>query len=258
MNYKLTKYCVEIERSGVYVYLFNSVTGGIIKLEKDLYDSLRGKLFDNGIKFFSDLKRMNYVVPASKDEYKFLKYNEMLASNQLYNINCLSYVFAPTLSCNLKCVYCFETNSVEIQKPKKSTLQAIVEFIVVQVEKIKTIKNVNFNWFGGEPLLCYDELLEFGDMLRAALDSKHIKFSSRIITNGILLTKERVFQLKIHCNLESAQITIDGLHGFYCIRKRATQSQFESVIKNITEIKNDIDVWVRLNADKKIITNYIK
>lgn len=252
MDFKLSKYCLAVNKSEECIVLFNAITGGVIKLELEIYNTICEGTFSKNVPFFDKLKKELYIVPASRNEFKFLKYNEILTRQSVYNNN-LYYVIAPTLACNLHCGYCFENGKRNADKISKTIIERITEFIFEQAKKLKTISNVHVLWFGGEPMLCYKEILELGSIAKEKLKSLNVKLSSSMITNGILFDKSRMLRLKENCNLRSVQITLDGLSNTYCKRKQALPSDFEKVIQNIIEVCKDIEVQVRLNVDKNNI-----
>lgn len=252
MDFKLSKYCLAVIKSEESAVLFNAITGGIVKLEFEIYKKICEGTFSNNVPFFDKLKEGLYIVPASRNEFKFLRYNEIQTRQSVRN-NSLYYVIAPTLACNLHCGYCFENGKRNTGKINKAIIEKIAEFIFEQAKKLKSISNVHVLWFGGEPMLCYKEILELGSITKAKLKSLNIKLSSSMITNGILFDNSSMLKLKEICELRSVQITLDGLKNTYCKRKQASQNDFEKVIQNIIEVCEDIEVQVRLNADKNNI-----
>lgn len=252
MDFKLSKYCLAVNMSEESVVLFNAITGGIIKLELEIYNKICKGTFSNDVPFFDKLKKELYIVPSSRNEFKFLRYNEILTRQSVCNDG-LYYVIAPTLACNLHCSYCFENGQKNTEKINKAIIEKVAEFIFEQAKKLKSISNVHFLWFGGEPMLCYKEILELGSLAKAKLKSLNIKLSSGMITNGILFDKSKMLELKSNCELRSVQITLDGLKNTYCKRKQASPKDFEIVIQNIIEACKDIEVQVRLNVDKNNI-----
>ena len=248
MDFKLSKYCIIIDESENSVILYHSVTGGIINLEKNIYEKLCGTSCTPDVPHFETLKNQHYIVPEQQDEFRLLKLRELEERNK--STGALSYIIAPTTACNLSCDYCFENGFRNPYKMNSETISGIVDFIVGESRKAKNTRAVKVTWFGGEPLLCLDEILILGEQLKIRLTESDIKFTSGIVTNGILLTKEKVLKLKEKCNLYEAQITIDGLKEDYCRIKHATSQDYDHLLKNICDIYKDIKVNIRLNTNK--------
>lgn len=116
----------------------------------------------------------------------------------------------PTLDCNLRCWYCYETHC-------KGTMMspAVIEALKLLIDKKISdgrIKQFSISFFGGEPLLGWDNVVM--PLLRYGVErcSKHgVEFRSGFTTNGVLLTKNRLDDLtSIGLSNTSFQISIDG------------------------------------------------
>lgn len=99
-------------------------------------------------------------------------------------------------------------------------------------------------------MLAYDRIIELSKRVKLLCEERNILFTSTMITNGILLTKERAKELNEACNLEKVQITLDGTKEEYCRRKNATHKQFNAVLQNIMDCAQILKINVRLNCDK--------
>jgi radical SAM protein with 4Fe4S-binding SPASM domain len=107
-----------------------------------------------------------------------------------------------TQSCNLKCVYCFV-----IQQPKQMSYQVAKDTSDFFAKNAKeTNQEPSINFFGGEPLLRWDDIIvplttyirkEYGD-----------KFRLSLTTNGILLDEEKLEFMKT--NKIGFLFSIDG------------------------------------------------
>lgn len=90
-----------------------------------------------------------------------------------------------TQRCNLKCRYCFVK-----QQPKDMTLEVAKDSVDWLIKNCKEGQKPSINFFGGEPLLKYDDIIvplveEYGD-----------KVTWSITTNGLLLTQDRIDWMK--------------------------------------------------------------
>lgn len=252
MKYKLSQYILSFKnpKDKKEVILFNTLSGGIASLSNEEARKLRNKnLCFSELKGFEPLIEEGFLVPQERNEYKYIKHNEFLFQQDFYRDNYLSYVIAPTTACNLRCKYCFESCQDSKVSMSEETVNQIVKFIINDVERLNA-KRVSIVWFGGEPLLCFDKITKLGSDLKKHLENINVEFTSRIISNGILLTKTKVEELVKNCNLTTAQITLDGLEKEYCERKKASKENYKQVINNIVEMANLIDVNIRLNVDK--------
>lgn len=110
----------------------------------------------------------------------------------------------PTEGCNFRCPYCYEDHAPVSMRRK--TLDKILEYIIEQVPKYT---HVGIGWFGGEPTLCKDIILETSKMVQSLREIHTFKYNSSMTTNGYLLGIED-FQQYYHAGITSYQITLDG------------------------------------------------
>jgi len=110
--------------------------------------------------------------------------------------------------CNMRCKYCFAgTGSYDRERLLMSyeTGKRALDFLL---EKSGYIKNLEVDFFGGEPLLNFDtvkKLVEYGRMREKEL-GKNIRFT--ITTNGTLLDDDAIDF--INKNMSNAVLSIDG------------------------------------------------
>lgn len=246
-TYKCSKYNILIEETDSGVTLWNSYNGSIIQLEKEIYTEIIKGNINNKFKNFNELLNNGFIVSEFSNEYEVIKEAEKNIINKANEH--LSIVIAPSLKCNFKCVYCFE-----LQKEKEiimnlSTVDKIVKFIFGCCIESK-IKTLSITWFGGEPMLCYDLILNFSKKLKALTNTLSINFYTRIITNGSLLSIERVLNLKENANLKFLQITLDGTEKIYTKKKGTNSKIYNKVINNICDLCSYVNIRIRLNADR--------
>lgn len=128
--------------------------------------------------------------------------------------------------------------------------QDIIGFIIRQIKLLKNIKNVRVTWFGGEPLLSYDIIVSFSNVLKAKLRDLNVNYQSNMITNGLLLTKDKIECLVKQCNLKYVQITLDGFKETYSKLKQTPEESFNIVVSNIINASFFAKVTIRLNTNK--------
>lgn len=110
--------------------------------------------------------------------------------------------------CNLKCNYCFASqgdfNGEKLLMPLEVGKKAI-DFIV---EQSKNRKNLEIDFFGGEPLMNFDVVKELVAYARS-LEKEHNKaFKFTITTNGMLLNDANMAY--IDANMDNVVLSLDG------------------------------------------------
>ncbi|NIM16099.1 MAG: radical SAM protein [Candidatus Aminicenantes bacterium] len=250
--YKSSKYNHFFEQNG-FILAYNAYTNCFAEVTPEKYKIIKAILKDPGKfqyktveerKLKDDLTKGGFLVPEELDEFELLKLQNRLGRFQQIS---LGLTIAPTVACNFRCTYCFESHQKE--RMTKEVETALVKFVD---EKLKIVKSLNITWFGGEPLMALDVIERLAKSFKELCETHHVDFPpASIITNGYLLTKKRAEILK-QSNVASAQITIDGPSRIHDRRRKLANGKgtFARIIKNIKESMNIIGIMVRVNLDK--------
>ncbi|MBF0205833.1 MAG: SPASM domain-containing protein [Oligoflexia bacterium] len=239
------------------VLLFNSSScafGVMDKKAQMLYDKI-DEITDISTLDEEDQKNLNvlaqngFFVPHDTDEFKLLN---IIGNVKRHSTSGLNITLAPTTDCNMACPYCYEKNTKRRMGPE--IIAAVVNFIKSYCENNRPT-TVTLIWYGGEPLLELDTIQTVSEQVVQLCQEKNIDYNSSIVTNGVLLTRETAIILKEKCKITSAQITVDGLESVHNRRRilRSGADSFNSIINNIENIKDVIEVTIRVNVDKKNI-----
>lgn len=249
--YKNSVYNILINKKGNTYLIFNSSSGSLCELEKEEYDALFNleSISPDSIDCFDQLLAQDLIVPKELDEVAKVLWLETAG---LYNTNPVEvkYALAPTLDCNLHCRYCFEHDDVKIPM-REMNIDKILEYIKNQAEQNEGLKRISISWFGGEPLLRFDDIVEFSQRIIEFCNGRNIEYSAYMITNGLLFTQNIIDTLKKDCNLSGVQITVDGTEYFYSNYKGTTIDKYEKVLENIELCSNNFETTVRLNCSKE-------
>lgn len=234
---------------------FNSMTCALAEVEDDFLNMLDKieninykDLNDKQKELFNNMKDGGYIVEDESYEIKELKFRNFTSR---YQAGVLGLTIAPTLNCNFKCVYCYET-------PKNVTMTQDIQDCIIDVvmKQISTIKELDITWYGGEPLLCKDIIYNLSEKLIAICNENKIKYSAYMITNGYLLDDETIENYKKY-KITGAQLTVDGpkdVHNSRRILKSGKDDNFDRVISAIKRLKeNNLQPSVRINIDKSNI-----
>jgi len=180
------------------------------------------------------------LADAEFDELSFLQneYKKMQDER-------LTITIMPTEKCNLRCVYCYESfdNSELSEKDYELIFQEI------QNKVAGGVKRVDISWFGGEPLLKVDSIIDFNERLIQYANENDVEYGMGITTNGVLLDAI-TFEKLCESGLYSYQITLDGFaHDSQRIFTNKKGS-FDIVYRNIIQmLETDLDfhLAVRVN-----------
>lgn len=248
MKFNYSYYNNVLKEDDDFVYLYNSYSGALCKLEKEIHNLILNNVLDDNDKceYFDTLFAQGLIKPIGLNEYNKIVLTERttVLTNQSGSI---SYVIAPTLACNLNCDYCFEGEYRTNKIISDEKLIAVADYILKRTSP--DIQEIRVGWFGGEPLVAFNQIVKFSEYLIPKLKEKNINYYSSMISNGVLLTKERAKILAEKCSLKKVQLTIDGTKEIYCARKRATAKQFDDLFENIKAALEFLKISIRLNCD---------
>ena len=230
-------------------YLYNTYSGALGKFTKTIYDEIfSGNVYGIPEDVRQKMIREGFLVPSKVCEINKIKYNELESVYSKGDI--LSFVIAPTLKCNFCCRYCFEKGRRQDFQFEEADL---CRFVFAQIRKFKP-KKLIISWFGGEPMLEFAKIVRLSEIIMNFCDKYNILYEAKMISNGSLLTEERIVELVDKCSLKNIQITLDGNKETYCKQKGVKEDVFERVINNIVKASSHIKINIRLNCDFK---NYI-
>lgn len=241
----------------------NGISNKMILLKNDEYERLFNCdiniLIENFPTIIKVFKKWNFFIEDSEDEINLIKYKN---TEVLFVKKALWLTINPTLNCNMKCWYC-STDAYNAEYDKACYIDSelkngIIKFIRNQITNYKA-SSVHLDWFGGEPLLYFNEVV-YEISKKALLYSKKYKvpFSNHITTNGYLINKEMIERFK-EIQLRSFQISVDGDRSKHNkVKKVNGKSSFDIVIKNlkllISEFE-DISIVLRINYDDNTLKN---
>lgn len=162
----------------------------------------------------------------------------------LFSDRILELTILPTEQCNFRCIYCYEDFSSGYMK------QWIIDSIKKLLKKrASELDHLRIGWFGGEPLLAKDIILEISSYaMFLAKEYENLFFDSGMSTNGYLLTCNLAKQL-ITNGVKEFQISLDGPDFYHdSVRlRRDGKGTFKRIWNNLVELKNsDLDFKVNL------------
>ena len=158
----------------------------------------------------------------------------------------IGLTICPTMGCNFDCPYCFEDHVARKMTPE---VQDDVVALAGRMLDASGGSHINVTWFGGEPLLACDVIESLSERLISLAEERGGTYSAGIITNGYLLTQERVDMLS-RFKVESSQVTIDGMGATHDATRRLANGgpTFERIVGNLRRCKIPFRVNIRHNV----------
>ena len=150
---------------------------------------------------------------------------------QALNTERCKLILFPTEKCNFRCLYCYEDHVGE--KMSSDTISSIKKFLV---KKIPLLKLFELEWFGGEPLLAKDIVIDITNFAQNLCNQYGVKFVSVMTTNGYLLDIDTFEQL-VSLGIRSFQITFDGEkenhNKFRLLANKSSSGSFDKIWNNL-------------------------
>lgn len=250
----LTRYLVELEgdlidRPG-RTFILLTRSGRVLDLPTDLLRRLQsseypssctqGRLIDAGL----------IVQQGGDDEVDQLidENSEAIdSSDELY------FVVQPSSFCQFDCGYCGQVHSKT--KMSRELSNRIVEWIESKLE-LRQYHVVTVGWFGGEPMAAFTQICDLGKRIKTLCASRGIAFRSKIVTNGLNATHERICSLIKACNLFKLEVTIDGPAEVHNARRSPNLKidTYERIIQNLSSLHSispELEIVIRCNVDRQ-------
>jgi uncharacterized protein len=166
----------------------------------------------------------------SNDAFSLERTKRVLSSNRL-----LSLTILPTENCNFRCTYCYEDFAVG--RMKKEVVDGIKSLLMKRCQQLDL---VSIEWFGGEPLVAKDIVLDISQFMMAmTFASPRLRYSSSMTTNAYLLNLETATNLS-NAGVRSYQISLDGpkdIHDRSRLRADGA-STFDRIWTNLLAIRD--------------------
>ena len=250
---KLSRYNFLKEFDGVKVF-FNAGTCALAVVDENflrVVDDVKNNRYDESkydARLIADMKASGCLVEDDVDELARLEFFRNVSK---YDMTSFGLTIAPTLDCNFRCKYCFETHPKGVMSAE--TQAALVKFVD---NRLETAKSFSVTWYGGEPLLAKEIIYSLSEKFLEICAAKNVDYDAFIITNASLMDDADVEKFKRY-KIHGAQITIDGPREVHDARRRNVtgESTFDKLIDRTNALlSNDLDVIVRINIDKDNIS----
>lgn len=241
---------VETQANGA-ILLFNTFSTALCWITRESQRFLNETQYETNELSVDDKKTieqflaMGFIVNRDVDELKHLELRQNLTR---YGNRNLLLTIGPTMNCNMRCPYCFE--SEQHQTMTSETAEKLIGFIKDYIEA-KKIESANIVWYGGEPLLALEQINQISKEVISFCEKRNTSYSARIVTNGYCLDRNNAELLK-SLKVEYAQITIDGLEKTHNARRKLKNGgeSFWPIVRNIEDIKDILRIVIRVNVDK--------
>lgn len=253
---KKSKFNVFIQYKGYYIG-YNTLYETVILLVEKLYLLVKDNIENE---YLSEIGLIHPQLKQELIDKKFYIENDIdelsIISKTISKTNNDSSIFEvvinPTINCNFNCWYCYEDHK-DKSKIEQNDIRNIISLINNKIYNDNKVQLIKLQWFGGEPLLHYKDVMKpiLTEVNKAIKETNKNLFSG-ITTNGFLINKEMLDFLWLN-NHKFFQITLDGNRDRHnSIRYLYKGSNtYDKIIKNIILcIEKGFRVSLRLNLSE--------
>lgn len=173
------------------------------------------------------------ILVADRDQERADVLDYVALLNRLSTVVTASII--PGLSCNFSCIYCYEGSQKGSHKMSGAVAEQAVDFLKKRFLQAANTKMV-LDFYGGEPLLYPELITYFASRLKPFVEERGGVFEITLVSNGSLLTRQRVAELLPH-GLASVKITMDGPPETHNRFRpfRTGKPSFDAVLANMKE-----------------------
>ncbi|MDR0268157.1 radical SAM/SPASM domain-containing protein [Paenibacillus sp.] len=254
MKVVVTRY-VFIHKMKDRYLLLNSLTGAVDIVEERMIDAIREirdghphSLSHTEVAF---LMERGYLYRELSDEEAVVNRLVEWSANHAREHSPITFIFCPTMACNLRCPYCFEPHKMH-ENSQVMTLEQ-VDFAFAAMDSIREqradLPRASFNLFGGEPLLPTSKHVVERIMLKA--EDRGLVGS--VTTNGTFIDEYIDILFPYRQNL-IFQITIDGTKEMHDKRRITAggKGTFDKITQNITlYLEKGFTIEIRMNLNEE-------
>ncbi|MDR0294951.1 MAG: radical SAM protein [Prevotellaceae bacterium] len=192
-------------------------------------------LVKNDIDEIAEIKKTVYTIDENKKKYEL-------------TVN-------PTMNCNFKCWYCYETH-VKQSKMNADIINRVHK-LILKIGQNEELEEVNLSFFGGEPLLFFQKnVIPVIDEFVLIMNKFNKQFGIGFSTNGYLINDRLLSYFKEKKLKPHFQITFDGYRENHDKVRfiSPTKGSYSTILNNIKKlVVNEMFVRVRINyADENI------
>ncbi|MFL0409736.1 radical SAM protein [Microbacterium paludicola] len=165
-----------------------------------------------------------------------------------------TFVLLPTSYCNMGCSYCGQEHTKgRLGEDHRSRIMHRVHAAITDPQT----RSLHIAWFGAEPMMAYAEILDMSRSFTELAEAHGVEYTSKITTNGALLTSRKLAVLVSECRINRLDITIDGPKHIHDVHRplKSGRGSFEDIVETLTVAAADpayadVQFVLRTNIDR--------
>jgi len=247
-----SRFTVRAGTSDGRLILWNTYSGALSAIQPEDRPRMERMLRPEGvegrrrgaIEFLAD---RGFIVPEGTDEYRRFQY---AFARQHHAQDRLHLILLASEDCNFRCRYCWEEFARGTMEPRVRT--GVKRYLE---SRVANLRHLDLEWFGGEPLYGWAAIEDIAPFALELVERHSLSFSSKMTTNGYLMTPEVVDKL-LAWKIPRFQITLDGPPETHDRSRpsRDGRGTFEVIFNNLVEMKKRPETFavnLRVNFDRE-------
>lgn len=252
---KISNYII-INENENNMLLFNPYNGAMLDIEQSRMAEYKEILYSDNIYYdeineiIKELYDGQFLIEESLNEKNriYELYNEICKNESIFHLTIM-----PTEKCNFRCIYCYENY-------KKGEMSAINQEKLIKfvTKKLENVKAFYVSWFGGEPLLASNVVINLSNKFIELCKQRKIPYLANMTTNGYFLDLNTFNQMN-KLRITSYQITLDGNKKTHDVQRPLINGAptFDTILKNLIDIKENsksqlVNFNIRVNLTNDI------
>lgn len=241
--------------------LYNYVDDSIIFLCKELLEIVNKNIQHVDTlaaihpDLYGELSNKGFIINDNIDEEDFVmkKITDKLNASTTFKL-----IINPTLNCNLRCWYCYESHIVDSYM-NDETKNAVIKLVSKKLSDPR-VEVMDLSFFGGEPLLRAQKIaLPLIYKIKEICDSYNKKFRVHFTSNAVLLNTSIIEALSAVTQDISFQIPFDGGKTKHNEVKKTGNAQgtYDKILVNVLNaLKKGFKVNIRCNYNLANIDSF--
>lgn len=241
-RFENTNFVVDVNSGAVHV---------VDNIAFDILDFIPGTFFDYSesyvIKKLSDKYSENDIKDAYAELVSLYENGKLFSNDPYSKLVTNGIEFSPIKAiclnvshdCNLRCEYCFASKGDFKCQRELMSLETAKKAVDFLIKKSEGIKNLEMDFFGGEPLMNFNVVKATVEYARS-LEKKYNKnFRFTITTNGILLDDQKIDF--INKEMYDVVLSLDGrkkVNDKFRVTK-ANQGSYDLVVSKFKKLVNE-------------------
>ncbi|WP_291447670.1 Cys-rich peptide radical SAM maturase CcpM [Desulfovibrio sp.] len=222
-------------------YLYDVNTNAILKTTSNIYNFY--KINDEKIlqgKDINILEKMTSEGFLKPNKIQNIEHPVTSILSSYMNRKVQTITLQLTQQCNLRCKYCAYSGNynTRVHGTKKMSLELAKNAIDFLVKHSLDLDEINIGFYGGEPLLCFNEIKQLVLYAQNRAEGKNISYN--ITTNGTLFNDENIKFMQE--NSFMVTISLDGpeeIHDRNRVFASNGKGTYSTIISNIKYIKEN-------------------